>query len=207
VWGAVGAAGAAFGVLIGGLLTQGFGWEATVLINLPVGVAVALAAPRVLPAARREEAARVDATGALTITATLVALIYALVGADRAGWASAQTLGLFAVAAAGIGVFILAETRARDPLVPLAVFRRRPVVTALVLVMLGMGTLVSGFFFSSLYLQHVLGHSPVRTGLEFLPVAIAVVVAAHAAAHLIPRLGADRSSPRGSPSVPPGPSC
>jgi EmrB/QacA subfamily drug resistance transporter len=190
VWGAVGAAGAAFGVLIGGLLTQAFGWEANFLINVPIGVAVALAAPRVLPAARQEGAARVDAAGALTITATLVALIYALVGAGRAGWASAQTLVLFAVAAAGIGVFVVVEARARDSLVPLAAFRQRPVVTALVLMMLGMGTLVSGFFFSSLYLQHVLGHSPVRTGLEFLPVAISIVVAAHAAAHLIPRLGA-----------------
>jgi len=169
VWGAVGAAGAAFGVLIGGLLTQAFGWEANFLINVPIGVAVALAAPRVLPAARQEGAARVDAAGALTITATLVALIYALVGAGRAGWASAQTLVLFAVAAAGIGVFVVVEARARDSLVPLAAFRQRPVVTALVLMMLGMGTLVSGFFFSSLYLQHVLGHSPVRTGLEFLP--------------------------------------
>jgi EmrB/QacA subfamily drug resistance transporter len=189
LWGAVGAAGAAFGVLIGGLLTQAFGWEAVFLINVPVGVAVALAAPRVLPAARREGAARIDAPGALTITVTLVALIYALVGADRAGWTSAQTMGLFVVAGAGIGAFVVVETRARHPLVPLAVFRQRPVVIALLLMMLGMGTLVSGFFFSSLYLQHGLGHSPVRAGLEALPVATAIVVAAHAAAHLIPRLG------------------
>ena len=189
VWGAIGASGAAFGVLIGGLLTQVLGWEGIFLTNVPVGFAVALAALRVLPAARGERGARVDAAGALTITVTLVALIYALVGADRAGWTSGQTLGLFAVAAAGSGVFVVAEARTRHPLVPLAVFRQRPVVIALLLMMLGLGTLVSGFFFSSLYLQHVLGHSPVRTGLEFLPVAAAIVLAAHAAAQLIPRLG------------------
>jgi EmrB/QacA subfamily drug resistance transporter len=189
-WGAVGASGAALGVLVGGALTEAFGWGAVFLINAPVGVTVAAAALRVLPATRLEVAGRIDATGALTVTASLVALIYALVGADGAGWASAQTLGLLGVAAAGFGVFVVAEARAREPLVPLTVFRQRPVVIALVLMMLGMGTLVSGFFFSSQYLQHVLGHSPVRTGLEFLPVAAAIVVTAHAAGHLIARLGA-----------------
>jgi EmrB/QacA subfamily drug resistance transporter len=190
-WAAVGASGAAFGVLLGGLLTDAFGWEAIFLVNLPLGVAVALASLRALPTTRASAAGRVDVTGALIATGSLVALIYALVEADdEAGWSSGQTLGLLALTALGIAVFAAVEGRVRDPLVPLSVFRRRAAVTALVLMALGMGTLVAGFFFSSLYLQQVLGHSALRTGLEFLPIAAAIVAAAHAAGHLIARLGA-----------------
>jgi EmrB/QacA subfamily drug resistance transporter len=189
-WAAVGASGAAFGVLLGGSLTEAFGWEAIFLVNVPVGIAVALAAVRALPAARPAAGGRIDAAGALIATASLVALIYALVEADEASWTSAQTLGLLALAASGIALFIAVERRVREPLVPLSVFRQRALVTVLVLMALGMGTLVSGFFFSSLYLQQVVGHSALRTGLEFLPVAAAIVVAAHAAGHLIARLGA-----------------
>jgi EmrB/QacA subfamily drug resistance transporter len=188
-WAAVGASGAAFGVLLGGILTEAFGWEAIFVVNVPVGLAVALGALRALPAAP-PAAGRIDVAGGLTATASLVALIYALVGADAAGWGSAQTLGLLAAAAAGIGAFFAVEARVREPLVPVAFFRRRATVTALVLMLLGIGTLVSGFFFSSLYLQQVLGHSALRTGLEFLPVAGAIVVAAHAGGHLIARFGA-----------------
>ncbi len=189
-WAAVGASGAAFGVLLGGSLTDAFGWEAIFLVNLPVGLAVALASVRALPATRAAQRRRVDVGGALIATGSLVALIYALVEADDAGWTSAQTLVLLGLAAFGIAVFAVVERRVREPLVPLSVFRRRATVTALVLMALGMGTLVAGFFFSSLYLQHVLGHSALRTGVEFLPVAAAIVVAAHAAGHLIARLGA-----------------
>ncbi|MGH9248962.1 MAG: MFS transporter [Acidimicrobiales bacterium] len=189
VWGAIGAGGAAAGVLLGGILTEGFGWEAIFLINVPVGVGVAVMALRVLPAARASTSGQIDVTGALAVTASLVAVIYALVGAEAVGWASGQTIGLFALGVAGVGAFIAIEARARQPLVPLAMFRQRATVTALVLMMLGMGTLVAGFFFSSLYLQHALGHSALRTGLEFLPVPIAIAVAAHAASHLVARLG------------------
>jgi EmrB/QacA subfamily drug resistance transporter len=189
-WAAVGASGAAFGVLLGGSLTDAFGWEAIFLVNLPIGVAVALASVRALPATRPSTTKRVDVAGAVIATGSLVALIYALVKADDARWESAQTLGLLTLAAFGIAAFAAVERRVRYPLVPLSVFRRRATVTALVLMGLAMGTLVAGFFFSSLYLQHVLGHSPLRTGLEFMPIAAAIVAAAHAAGHLIARLGA-----------------
>jgi MFS family permease len=189
-WGAVGAGGAAFGVLVGGALTEAFGWEAIFLVNVPVGIAVALAAWRLLPDAPPGAERRIDVAGALVVTTSLVALIYALVEADTAGWASARTLGLLALAAVGIGAFVALESRVRAPLLPLRVLRHRPTVTALVLMTLGMGTLVSGFFFSSLYLQQVLGHSALRTGLEFLPVAVATVLAAHLAGPLIARWGA-----------------
>jgi EmrB/QacA subfamily drug resistance transporter len=189
-WAAVAASGGAFGVLVGGALTEVFGWNAIFVINLPIGVAVALASLRVLPAATPSGQGRVDAAGALIATASLVALIYGLVEADGAGWGSTQTLGLLGLAAAGIGAFIAVESRVTDPLVPLTIFRRRPTVTALVLMILGMGTVVAAFFFTSLYLQQVLGHSALRTGLEFLPGAVAVVAAAHAGGQLLARIGA-----------------
>jgi EmrB/QacA subfamily drug resistance transporter len=189
-WAAVGASGAAFGVLLGGLLTDAFGWKAIFLVNLPVGVAVALGSVRALPTTRASSGGHLDMAGALVATGSLVALIYALVEADEEGWSSGQTLGLLALTTLWIAVFAAVERRVRDPLVPLPVFQRRAAVTALVLMALGMGTLVAGFFFSSLYLQQALGHSALRTGLEFLPIAAAIVAAAHAAGHLITRLGA-----------------
>jgi predicted MFS family arabinose efflux permease len=124
------------------------------------------------------------------VVGSLVALIYGLVEAPSAGWRSAQTLGLLVVAAAGLGVFVLVEARVREPLVALGVFRRRTTVTALVLMIAGMGTVVSAFYFSSLYLQQILGHSALRAGLEFLPGAILLVLAAHAGGGLVSKFGA-----------------
>ncbi|HEX6235517.1 MAG TPA: MFS transporter, partial [Jiangellaceae bacterium] len=190
VWAAVAASGGAVGVLIGGVLTQAFGWQAIFLINVPVGVIIAVAVVRIVPPVLPVGAGRLDPAGALLATGSLVALIYGLVGAESAGWASARTIGLFALAAAGFAVFVLVERVVRHPLVPLSVFRRRPTVVALVLMILGMGPVFSGFFFSSLYLQSALGHSALRTGVEFLPVALAIVAAAHGGGHLISRFGA-----------------
>jgi EmrB/QacA subfamily drug resistance transporter len=189
-WAAVAASSGAVGVLAGGLLTATFGWTAVFLVNAPVGIAVALATVYLVPATPPAAGGRVDLAGALLATGSLVALIYGLTEAGSAGWGSVRPLGLFALAAVGIATFVLVEGRVREPLVALSVFRRRPTVTALVLLILGMGTVFSGFFFSSLYLQQLLGHSALRTGLEFLPVAVAIVAAAHVGGHLISRLGA-----------------
>jgi EmrB/QacA subfamily drug resistance transporter len=189
-WAAVAASGGAFGVLAGGAVTEAFGWEGIFLINVPVGIAVAVAAVRVLPDAKPQASGRIDVRGALLSMGSLVVLIYALVEAPSAGWGSAQTLGLLASAAAGIAAFVVLEGRVSDPLVPLAVFRRRQTVTALALMIAGIGTVLSAFYFSSLYLQHILGHSALRTGLEFLPGAVLVVVAAHAGGQLVARMGA-----------------
>lgn len=189
-WAAVAASGGAVGVLVGGFLTETLGWEAIFFINVPVGVAVAVAALWIVPAVPPVTGRRVDAAGALVATGSLVALIYGLVEAGSAGWTAPLPLGLFALAAGGFAGFVVIERSAPDPLVPLAIFRRRPTVTALALMILGMGPVFSGFFFSSLYLQQVLGHSALRTGLEFLPVAVAIIAAAHAGGHLISRFGA-----------------
>ena len=189
-WAAVAASGGAFGVLAGGVITETLSWPAIFLINVPVGVVVGLAALRVLPGSAAERSGRIDFAGALLASGSLVALIYALVEAPAAGWGSVQTLGLLALAAAGLGAFVAVEARVRQPLVALGIFRRRTTVTALVLMIAGIGTVMSAFFFLTLYLQHVLGHSALQTGLEFLPGAVLLVIAAHAGGRLVSRFGA-----------------
>jgi EmrB/QacA subfamily drug resistance transporter len=189
-WAAVAASGGAFGVLAGGALSESFDWPAIFLINLPVGVAVAIGATRVLPAGEHGSGARLDLAGALLAVGSLVALIYGLVEAPGAGWASAQTLALLLAAAAGLVAFVWVESRTAQPLVELRVFRRRTTVAALALMVAGMGTVVSAFFFLTLYLQHVLGHSALETGLQFLPGAIVLVIAAHLGGQLVSLLGA-----------------
>src|SRR5690606_28024216 len=166
------------------------GWRAIFLINVPVGIAVAAAALWLVPTARPARRGRLDAAGALLATGSLVALIYGLVETGDAGWLSTQTLGLFGLAVAGIAAFVAVERRHREPLVALSLFRRRPTVVALVLFVVGMGTVFSGFYYSSLYLQQVLGHSALRTGVEFLPIAVAILAAAHLGGNLISRFGA-----------------
>lgn len=133
---------------------------------------------------------RIHFAGGLLATASLMALIYGLVNGDSAGWGSLQTIGLLGLAAAGIAAFVGVEARVGDPLVALSIFRSRPTVTALLLLILGVGALFSGFFFSSLYLQQALGHPALRTGLEFLPIALVIVAGAHAGGRLVARLGA-----------------
>jgi EmrB/QacA subfamily drug resistance transporter len=189
-WAAVAASGGAFGVLAGGALTETLGWEAIFLINVPVGVAVGLAALRVLPSAGADASGRIDLTGAVLASGSLAALIYALVEAPSAGWGSGQTVGLLLLSALGLAAFVLVERRVREPLVALSALRHRPTAVALVLMIAGMGTVLSAFYFSSLYLQQVLGHSALRTGIEFLPGAVLVVVAAHAGGRLVARFGA-----------------
>jgi EmrB/QacA subfamily drug resistance transporter len=189
-WAAVAASGGAVGVLVGGVLTQALGWRAIFYVNLPIGLAVAVAALWLVPATPTAVGRDLDITGALLATGSLLALIYGLVETEAAGWLSTQTVGLLASAALGIAAFVLVEGRARQPLVALPILRRRPTVVALVLLIVGMGTVFSGFYYSSLYLQQVLQHSALRTGVEFLPVAVAIVVTAHLGGRLISRWGA-----------------
>jgi EmrB/QacA subfamily drug resistance transporter len=190
-WAAVAASGGAVGVLVGGFLCQIFDWPAIFLINIPVALAVWISARRVIPADSSVSGGerKLDLSGALFATTSLVALIYGLVEAPDAGWLSGQTLGLIGLAACGLLAFVRVESRKRNPLVDLAVFRRRTTVTALLLMVTGMGTVLSAFFFISIYLQQVLGYSALETGLQFLPGAIALILAAHAGGHLVARLG------------------
>ena len=169
VWGALGAAGAAAGVLLGGVLTTWLGWRSVFLINVPVGAAAWILAGRLIPrpAAAARGLARLDLPGAVLGVTGLGTAIYAITGAPGHGWASAWTIGLLLVAALLLAAFALAERAGRDPLFPPRAWRNRRLASG-ALVMLGAtGVLVAAFFLGSLYLQDVLGYSPIRAGLGF----------------------------------------
>src|SRR5581483_4306320 len=157
-------------VLLGGLLTRALSWHWVFLVNLPIGIAVAISALAVLPDTRGQTGARrLDVAGAATVTAALVLAVYAVVNGGASGWASPRTLGLLAAAAALLGAFLLVETRVRDPLVPLGLFRHRNLSTANAVGVLWAAAMFAWFFLAALYLQLVLGYSPLEVGLAFLP--------------------------------------
>jgi EmrB/QacA subfamily drug resistance transporter len=170
VFGFVAAGGGTLGVLLGGILTDVLNWHWIFLVNIPIGVAVCVLALRVLPAGSRSEAAgRLDVAGAVTVTAALMLAVYAIVNGNQAGWTSGQTLGLLGGAAVLLAVFLRLESRVGSPLMPLALFRLRNLATANVVGVLWAGAMFAWFFLSALYLQLVLGYSPLQVGLAFLP--------------------------------------
>lgn len=188
VWAAIGGAGAAFGVLLSGVLTAGPGWEWVFFVNVPVGVVIGVLVPSVI---RRDEpkGGFVDVPGALLVTAATTALIYGLVGAGDHGWTSPGTLFAIAGAAAGYAAFLAWAARTANPLLRPATMARRPVVSGTLLMLVGTGLLLGLFFLASPYLQHLRGFGPLRTGLLFLPVAVAITAGAQLGAHLIGRVG------------------
>jgi EmrB/QacA subfamily drug resistance transporter len=189
-WGAIGSAGAAAGVLLGGVLTSGLSWEWVFLINVPVGVAALALTPRLIPAGGPAAAGgRLDLPGAVTVVAGLMVLVYALDGTADHGWGSARTLVLLALAAALLAIFALVERGSPRPLLPPATWRHRSLVSSGAVVLGVTGILVGTFFLNSLYLQHVLDASALETGLGFLPLALSIGVAAHVASRLLPRAG------------------
>jgi EmrB/QacA subfamily drug resistance transporter len=172
VFGFVASGGGTLGVLLGGVLTDVLNWHWIFLVNVPIGMGVAVLAMRVLPAARGAGAGagpRLDVAGAITVTAALMLAVYAIVNGNQAGWTSAQTLGLLAAAAVLLAGFVSLESRVRSPLVPLGLFRRRNLATANGVGVLWAGAMFAWFFLSALYLQLVLGYSPLQVGLAFLP--------------------------------------
>src|SRR3954462_2223068 len=190
VWGAVAGSGGAAGVLLGGMLTQWAGWEWVLFVNVPIGIAAALISPRLLPESRVEGARHFDVAGAVTVTAGLSLLVYSLVDAHSAGWGSAQTIILLALAAGLIAAFVLIERVTRAPLVPIpGIFRLRSIrginITGLLIAM----SLFSMFFFISLYMQQVLGYSPLKAGVSYLPLAGGIIVSAGIASQLVTRFG------------------
>jgi EmrB/QacA subfamily drug resistance transporter len=190
VWGAVAGSGGAAGVLLGGMLTQWAGWEWVLFVNVPIGIAAAALAPRLLPESREEADRRqFDLTGAVAVTAGLALLVYTLVDAQRAGWTSGQTLGLGALSLAILAGFVAWERRYAHPIMPFDIFRLRTLRGAnIVGLLIGM-SLFSMFFFLSLYLQNVLGYSALKTGLSYLPLAIGIIVSAGVASTLVTRVG------------------
>jgi EmrB/QacA subfamily drug resistance transporter len=190
VWGAVAGSGGAAGVLLGGMLTEWAGWEWVLFVNVPIGVAAALIAPRLLPESRNAGPRHFDIAGAVTVTAGLSLLVYSLVNANEAGWGSATTLSLIAIAVALITAFVLTELRTKAPLVPFpGIFRIRSITGINVTAVLVAMALFSMFFFISLYMQQVLGFEPLEAGVAYLPLAGGIIIAAGAASNLVTRLG------------------
>jgi EmrB/QacA subfamily drug resistance transporter len=191
-WAAISGLGAASGSILGGLLTSGFGWPAIFLINVPLGVVVILGGLRVVPADLRVErvGGSFDLSGAVLVTAGLVALTYGIVRTESLGWGAPGVLGPLAAAVALLGLFALVEGRlARAPLVPLSVFRMKQLRTSNIVVLLLYSAQFAMWFFLTLYLQQVLGLSALEAGLAFVPLTLAVVTGSTLAPRVVARFG------------------
>jgi EmrB/QacA subfamily drug resistance transporter len=191
-WGAMGGAGGAFGVLLGGVLTDALSWQWILFINVPIGLTAALLTPRYVAEGRAAEGTRrFDLAGALSVTLGLVAIVYAIVRTEVNGWGSAQTIGVLAAGVVLIALFLAIEGRfAARPLMPLRIFRSRALSGANgVVFLLGAG-MFGMWFFVSLYLQQVLGYSPLEAGLAFLPMTLAIIVGSTVSSRLTARRGA-----------------
>jgi EmrB/QacA subfamily drug resistance transporter len=190
VWGAVAGSGGAAGAILGGVLTDILSWEAVLYVNIPVGIAAVALAPRLLPEGRDVAGVRsFDLAGAVSVTAGLALLIYAVVDAPDAGWGSTQTLGLGAVSLALIASFLAIERAAKRPLLPLRTFRNAMLRSANIGAVLTTMALFPMWFLLTLYTQQVLGYSPLEAGLAQLPIALLIVVAAGPTQQLVTRIG------------------
>ncbi|MGH2895047.1 MAG: MFS transporter [Solirubrobacteraceae bacterium] len=191
VWSAIAAGGSAVGLLLGGALTDLASWRWVFFVNLPVGIVTLAMALRFVAESRVESARRsFDLAGAATVTTGLVVLVYTIVKAQTFGWGSARTLGLGAVALALLAAFVAIEHRSQAPLMRLSIFRVRTLAVADTVLLLLASGMFGMFFFASLYIQQILGYSPLKAGLAFLPVTAVIMIGAGAAqGGLIRRLG------------------
>jgi len=171
IFGFVASGGGSIGVLLGGVLTDLINWHWIFLVNFPIGILVVVLSLRLLPGDQGAVATgrRLEVAGAVTVTAALMLAVYAIVNGSRAGWGSAQTVGLLAAAAALLGIFLVIESRVTSPLVPLGLFKLRNIAVSNVVGVLWAAAMFAWFFLSALYLQLVLGFSPLQVGLAFLP--------------------------------------
>src|SRR5271155_635638 len=190
IWGAVAGAGGAAGVLLGGILTSGLSWRWVLFVNVPIGIASAMLAPRLLLESKSEDGTEgFDIPGAVTVTAGLALLVYTVVDAVNVGWGSTGTLLRLAGSVLLLAAFVAIERSQRHPLLPFSIFRLRTLRGAdIVGLLIGM-SLFSMFFFISLYLQDVLHYSPIKAGLSYLPLAIGIILSAGAASVLVTRVG------------------
>jgi EmrB/QacA subfamily drug resistance transporter len=190
ILGGIAGSGAAIGVLMGGVFTQYVSWEWIFFVNIPIAAIALALVPRYVRESKAEGLAKhFDAFGAVTVTGSLMLLVFALTQANRVGWASAQTIGVFAASAVLMAVFLWNETRSHSPLVPLSIFKRRT-LTGANIIGFGLGTMIFGMFFLlSLYMQGVLGFSAMETGFGYLAVALTVIAAATISQGLVTKLG------------------
>ena len=191
IFGFVASGGGSIGVLLGGVLTDLLDWHWIFLVNLPIGAAVVLLSLRLLPGGRGQGSdAKLDVAGAVTVTAALMLAVYAIVNGNQEGWLGLQTLGLLAIAAALLGLFLLIESRVSSPLMPLGLIRKRNVAVANTVGVLWAAAMFAWFFLSALYLQLVLGYSPLNVGLAFLAGNIVMgVLSVSVSAKLVMRFG------------------
>jgi EmrB/QacA subfamily drug resistance transporter len=190
VWSAIVAGGAAAGLLLGGVLTDLLSWEWVFFVNVPVGILAVVAALRFVPESRDEKAHRAfDLAGAVTVTSGLIVLVYAIVKAQSFGWGSTRTVALLAAAGVLLVAFVAIERRSAAPLIRLNIFRTRTLTAANASMMLVASGMMSMFFFASLYVQELMGYSPLKAGLAFLPVTSGIMIGAGIAQVAIRRFG------------------
>jgi MFS family permease len=194
IFGFVAAGGGSIGVVLGGVLTDFLNWHWIFLVNVPIGALVVFLSLRLLPGmpgtARGE---RIDLAGAVTVTGALILAIYAIVNGNQAGWTSAQTLGLLGGSAVLLAAFLWIESHVRSPLVPLRLFRIRNFSVANIVGVLWAAAMFAWFFLAALYMQFVLGYSPLQIGLAFLPSSLIMAVfSIGLSAKLVMRFGISR---------------
>jgi EmrB/QacA subfamily drug resistance transporter len=190
IWGAMVGLGATFGVILGGVITQGIGWEWVFFLNVPIAVCVAVLAGRLLPESRSDGARQgFDLAGGLTITLGLVLVVFAIVRAPDHGWGSAQTLAPLAAGLGLIAAFVAVELRARTPLIRLGLFKTATVAGANSVVFLLNGALTATIFMMTLFMQRALGYSALKAGVVYLPLTGGLVVFSALAAQLVTKCG------------------
>ncbi|ALO08160.1 MFS transporter [Streptomyces sp. CS149] len=189
IWSSLGGSGAALGVLLGGLLTAGPGWPWVFFVNVPVGLALVVALRAYLPPQRRATSGRLDAVGAILVTAATGTLTYALIRAGDKGWITMATAGLVVAALLLYWAFAAWQRRTATPLMDIRLLTRRPVATGTLLILVATALMIMVFFLGTFYLQDHRGHGPLATGLFFLPVALATMIGANAAGRVIGRTG------------------
>ena len=188
VWGAIGASGATVGVLAGGLLTRYVGWQYIFFLNVPIGAAALLLAPRIVPESRLATARRrYDPFGAVTVTGGLSLLVYAISTAPQAGWGTARTVALLATSVALLAAFVVIETRVEAPLIPLRIFRLKTLAGANAVSLLLGGSFFAFIFIGTLYMQQVLGYSALKAGLAWLATSLTSVAFAGLSQALVTR--------------------
>jgi EmrB/QacA subfamily drug resistance transporter len=190
-WSAVSSAGASAGALLGGILTDFLTWRWILFVNVPIGIVAVVAAIRYLPESRADlEHRHLDLGGAITVTGGLVALVYALVRTESYSWGSSEVLVPLALGVILLAVFVVLQARfSKAPLVPLRIFRSRSVSGGNVVMFMLFGALFGSWYFETLYMQHVLGYSPLQAGLAFLPQTLLIAAGAQVTARLVPRFG------------------
>lgn len=190
VWGAIASGGAAVGLLAGGVLTQYLGWRWNFFINLPIAIAVAIFSLRFVPESKANLGHKTfDTVGGVTVTGGLMLLVYGLTKAPQYGWGSTRTLITLAASMIILALFLLNEHRSKHPLMPLSIFATKNVGRANLVLFPVIAAMFAMFFFLTLYVQNILGYSPVKTGFAFLPVALTIGVVAGGAAQLVKKIG------------------